>query len=197
MVSQRYKTRNMLASWLASISFGVCLLECTPSPADALRMQGFGGDRPRVAFKPIRRKVTYGVSPAVLSKYVTDPKAAWEMVRVKQGGDDPKQLREIGPGNMFAGMAPKPHGTLRFVFISDTHNRHNSMTAAIPDGDVLVHTGDFSNAGTLSEVQSFADWFIKQPHKHKVLIAGNHDLSLEAPELFDKKLQHPGNQKRD
>ncbi len=42
-------------------------------------------------------------------------------------------------------------GCLRFVCISDTHCMHGSIR--VPLGDVLVHTGDFSNFGSLEEVQ--------------------------------------------
>lgn len=41
---------------------------------------------------------------------------------------------------------------MRVVCISDTHSQHNSMTNAIPDGDVLVHAGDFTNTGDPDEV---------------------------------------------
>lgn len=36
---------------------------------------------------------------------------------------------------------------MRIVQISDTHSRHDPLTG-IPEGDVLVHCGDFSDNGT-------------------------------------------------
>lgn len=66
---------------------------------------------------------------------------------------------------------------LRFVAISDTHSQHHSLK--IPDGDVLIHCGDFTNHGSFAEVQSFAKWFLAQPHKHKVLVPGNHDMIMD------------------
>jgi len=35
---------------------------------------------------------------------------------------------------------------MRFVVISDTHGPHNRIDD-LPDGAVLVHTGDFMNSG--------------------------------------------------
>ncbi len=73
------------------------------------------------------------------------------------------------------------------VAISDTHCLHEAI--AVPDGDVLVHAGDFCSFGTIEEAQAFASFFRALPHPHKVIIAGNHDCCLErddslAPQLF-------------
>lgn len=76
----------------------------------------------------------------------------------------------------------------RLVFISDTHSLHNQVI--LPDGDILVHAGDFMNSGTrFGELTSFANWWNKQPHKIKCLIAGNHDiLAEERPDLLKQSL---------
>lgn len=72
---------------------------------------------------------------------------------------------------------------MRLVFISDTHSQHDALR--LPEGDVLLHCGDFSKRGELGDVQIFLDWFAAQPHRHKVLIAGNHDFIAERePSLF-------------
>jgi hypothetical protein len=64
-----------------------------------------------------------------------------------------------------------------------------------------VHTGDFTNWGALSEasatprhttprapllsalrclqVRKFGEWFAAQPHKHKIIVPGNHDMLLD------------------
>lgn len=67
--------------------------------------------------------------------------------------------------------------SLKIIAISDTHTKHNQVQ--VPEGDVLVHCGDWTNRGEESSVKSFLDWFSAQPHQHKVFIAGNHELSLE------------------
>jgi len=52
--------------------------------------------------------------------------------------------------------SPKPPGYTRFVCISDTHSRTD--TIQMPYGDVLLHTGDFTELGLPSEVKKFNDW---------------------------------------
>jgi hypothetical protein len=66
---------------------------------------------------------------------------------------------------------------LQVVCISDTHNLHRHI-ASIPSGDVLIHAGDFSNAGELDQIMDFIDWMHALPHRVKILIAGNHDLTV-------------------
>ena len=61
---------------------------------------------------------------------------------------------------------------IRVVCVSDTHNQTSKMTHDFPDGDILIHAGDFSEAGHISEVISFNKWLGTLPHKHKIVIAG-------------------------
>ena len=65
-----------------------------------------------------------------------------------------------------------------FVCVSDTHNLHGALPP-LPQGDVLLHAGDFTMRGEPEEVQRFAEWWHAQPHPQKVVIAGNHDFCLE------------------
>mmetsp|Transcript_34082 Transcript_34082/g.95853 ORF Transcript_34082/g.95853 Transcript_34082/m.95853 type:complete len:317 (+) Transcript_34082:100-1050(+) len=69
-------------------------------------------------------------------------------------------------------------GALKFVCISDTHNLHERL-APLPPGDVLVHTGDFTNHGSIEEVRAFASWFGAQPHGVKIVVPGNHDMIMD------------------
>lgn len=64
---------------------------------------------------------------------------------------------------------------MRLVCISDTHSRHEKMLP-IPDGDVLIHAGDCTGSGALPQLDDFTQWFGAHPHKHKLLVAGNHDF---------------------
>ena len=66
----------------------------------------------------------------------------------------------------------------RIVCISDTHERHNELS--LPEGDILIHAGDWTFTGDSNAIIEFIDWFSSQPHKHKVFIAGNHEVSLDA-----------------
>jgi len=70
---------------------------------------------------------------------------------------------------------------LKVCVISDTHTRHRELS--VPEGDVLIHCGDFSNDGSHDEVSDFILWFESQPHPHKLVISGNHDVGL-AHKLF-------------
>lgn len=73
---------------------------------------------------------------------------------------------------------PCPPGHLRFVCISDTHGLHGKMTHRIPEGHVLIHAGDFSDTGEVAQVASLERWLSCMPHEHKVVIAGNHDVTF-------------------
>lgn len=66
---------------------------------------------------------------------------------------------------------------MRLVVISDTHNYHRDME--IPDGDVLIHCGDFSMSGGLRDVVELNKWFGELPHKRKIVTPGNHDFICE------------------
>jgi Icc-related predicted phosphoesterase len=57
----------------------------------------------------------------------------------------------------------------------------------IPDGDVILHTGDFGVSGEEKELVEALTWFRRLPHEHKICIAGNHDRHAEANLLF---MQH-------
>lgn len=66
---------------------------------------------------------------------------------------------------------------MRIVCISDTHGHHAQLR--IPDGNLLVCTGDFTRRGRRSEVSDFNLWLQTLPHRYKVIIAGNHDFLFE------------------
>ena len=38
---------------------------------------------------------------------------------------------------------------------------------------MLVHTGDFTNMGSLEEVETFAEWFASHPHRVKIVVSVN------------------------
>jgi Icc-related predicted phosphoesterase len=66
---------------------------------------------------------------------------------------------------------------MKLVIFSDTHNQHAKVR--LPQGDVLVFAGDMSEMGSLYECEAFINYFNSQPHKHKVMVAGNHDFAFE------------------
>ncbi|KIL66547.1 hypothetical protein M378DRAFT_160538 [Amanita muscaria Koide BX008] len=72
---------------------------------------------------------------------------------------------------------PKPPSEdrwTRFVCISDTHCEE----CPVPDGDVLLHSGDLTHTGGLREVKETMAWLYSLPHQVKIIIAGNHDLTF-------------------
>lgn len=66
---------------------------------------------------------------------------------------------------------------MKIVCISDTHNHHDQIQ--VPDGDMVVFTGDWSVWGLEKELLYFSYWFKNLPHKYKVVIPGNHDRYAE------------------
>lgn len=77
----------------------------------------------------------------------------------------------------------------RVVCMSDTHSLTSHIKFSVPDGDIFIHAGDFTKCGKLEEVIEFNQWIGTLPHKHKIVIAGNHELS------FDETLTQPFNNK--
>lgn len=66
---------------------------------------------------------------------------------------------------------------MRLVCFSDTHKLHEAIT--IPDGDVLIFAGDMCGSGSLKSIKRFNDWLASFPHVHKIIVAGNHDTTLD------------------
>jgi hypothetical protein len=116
-----------------------------------------------------------------------NPTATWERIR---------NDRICEAINRCDGSQEKEPGTIRFVCISDTHNRTKDLNDRIPSGDVLIHAGDFTSVGKVNEVRIFNDFLATLPHQHKVVIAGNHDLSFE-PATFDSTYPRLGHGRPD
>ena len=74
----------------------------------------------------------------------------------------------------------------KIVCLSDTHNYHEQIR--VPDGDILIHAGDATGRGTITEIEEFNFWFAKLPHEHKILIAGNHDWLFEISNAAARRL---------
>jgi Icc-related predicted phosphoesterase len=64
--------------------------------------------------------------------------------------------------------------TLRVVALSDTHGWHHPPQ--VPEGDVLIHAGDCTHLGRLDQLARFNDFLGRLPHRHKLVVAGNHDF---------------------
>lgn len=86
-----------------------------------------------------------------------------------------------GPTVVINGLVPgariinaKGVDRMKLVCISDTHSMHRRIPE-VPDGDVLVHAGDSLGQGTLENIEELNEWLGTLPHRHKIVIAGNHD----------------------
>lgn len=66
--------------------------------------------------------------------------------------------------NPFQLPPPPSDEWTRFVCISDTH----SHTFDVPWGDVLIHSGDLTNTGTLKGFKKTMEWIGSLPHRTKM-----------------------------
>lgn len=63
---------------------------------------------------------------------------------------------------------------LKVVAISDTHGFEKDLK--VPEGDVLLHCGDFATDGRVAKgMARFECWLDQQPHPFKIVVRGNHD----------------------
>lgn len=69
----------------------------------------------------------------------------------------------------------------------DTHNETTKLVHYIPSGDILIHCGDFTHRSDWlglekgevpPTIKNFDGFMASLPHKHKVVIAGNHECGL-------------------
>ncbi len=66
---------------------------------------------------------------------------------------------------------------LRLILMSDTHGREGAHP--VPDGDILLHAGDLTDVGRAREIAAVNAGLGALPHRHKLVIAGNHDFLFE------------------
>ncbi|GJQ84226.1 hypothetical protein Trydic_g2894 [Trypoxylus dichotomus] len=111
-----------------------------------------------------------------------DPTEAWSEI---QRGQKVIKLKVKTP------TKPPSNNQVRFVCMSDTHSLVHNIKFNIPDGDVFIHAGDFSKCGHVDEVKEFNRWLGTLPHKHKIVICGNHELSFDPKfvNMFKKRFE--------
>ena len=68
----------------------------------------------------------------------------------------------------------------RITFISDTHTKHDKVSGFLTGGDLLVHAGDLTGRGYITEIENFMKWYDNiNNYDTKVFIAGNHDFGFQ------------------
>lgn len=66
---------------------------------------------------------------------------------------------------------------LKFIYFDlDTHSKHSGIV--VPDGDLLLHAGDFTLFARPGQLESFTNWLSALPHSHKFVVFGNHERAL-------------------
>ncbi|VDI17020.1 Hypothetical predicted protein [Mytilus galloprovincialis] len=110
----------------------------------------------------------------ILPDLETDmPSRAWRRMSEKQ------TFKTVAPLNIHSPVKPD---CLRFVCLSDTHSKlhvDDMSKFYVPPGDILLHAGDFTMKGRPLEIERFNEALGKLPHKKKIVIAGNHELSFD------------------
>jgi Icc-related predicted phosphoesterase len=66
---------------------------------------------------------------------------------------------------------------LTVVALSDTHGYHGHVR--VPEGDILILAGDLTRRGRLEEVAELNSFLAGLPHRHKLVVAGNHDWCFQ------------------
>lgn len=77
--------------------------------------------------------------------------------------------------------------TTRFLIISDTHSVNfedvkkcdGAFRPPFPKADVILHCGDLTGIGGLRELKQFVSMMGKMDAELKLVIAGNHDMTLD------------------
>ncbi|XP_033745150.1 metallophosphoesterase MPPED2-like [Pecten maximus] len=109
-----------------------------------------------------------------VDKYTIFPSKAWEHIQVKS------KYEYIKPDERLDPSTPVKPDSVRVVCISDTHSKVEMKDPEmIPHGDILLHAGDFTMKGEPNAVNTFNKFLGQLPHKHKIVIAGNHDISFD------------------
>jgi len=95
------------------------------------------------------------------------------------------QISELPTGPVSSSSSASATSMIRVCIISDTHERHG-LLGVLPVCDILIHAGDILMTGRMvstheatRKISEFNDWLGRQPIKHRIVLAGNHDVVLE------------------
>jgi len=78
---------------------------------------------------------------------------------------------------------PASTSNIRVVCISDTHGDHENEALDMPEGDLLIHAGDFTSFSKLEQAVRFNEWLgevkLSKGFQHIVVINGNHESNAD------------------
>jgi predicted phosphodiesterase len=81
-----------------------------------------------------------------------------------------------------------PRKKLEIVAVSDTHGSvHPFQKLWQLKGDIFIHAGDFTDYGEEKDFLNFFKILDRLNFKHKIVIAGNHEISLDNGCVTNKK----------
>jgi Icc-related predicted phosphoesterase len=86
----------------------------------------------------------------------------------------------------------------RIIILSDTHNKKPFDPSAtkyayrspLPDADLLIHAGDLTGSGKRHEHQAQVEMLTEHPAELKIVIPGNHDITLDQPYYASHQWKH-------
>lgn len=94
----------------------------------------------------------------------------------------------IGTMNAMDAMPPTANIKTRFIIVSDTHGVEFDPSVKPPQrADVAIHCGDLTEASKIAEYRATIQLLNDINAPLKLVIAGNHDLTMDIP-LFKQKL---------
>jgi hypothetical protein len=115
----------------------------------------------------------------------TKSKFSWQSFKPKisftKNPSPSTNLAEKRPSLSFSKEMANFHpSTVRIVHMSDTFNllRPSSRHAFLPDGDILVHSGNFTVNGSDDEFSLFDSWLasVKDVYHYRVICLGHRDV---------------------
>jgi len=110
---------------------------------------------------------------------IRDLNGVWATIKHSQVfSDDFPRCRPV------AFDSPRPDDAIRIVCLSDMHGMHRGCS--IPPGDVLIIAGDISDRGNPEQILDFCEWIEGHDFLVKIVIAGNHDMTLDRKYYFER-----------
>ena len=90
---------------------------------------------------------------------------------------NPTSSSSSSSGEGQAQSSQRSRRRVRVVCLSDTHGMEAVLLDHVPDGDVLVHAGDWApdHGRPTKQTRSFDSFLSLLPHPHKIVVRGNHD----------------------